>query len=263
MPPKRQVASSKGKISKAKEDEISLSTIKNNGGLSNLITEKDIINAQSKQQLIGFINELTTSKSDQVFDEYKKKVSEQLSNNAILIEQLNTELGRKQTMIDNLIEENLSLKRSFNGGLPSADSNQSFESPIRRKQQSNIINHNQLEKELEDIGTFLDLIELLTGIVLIDCFEQDSKYHFDIQQTSSNKTIEMNYRLIVDTSFKENIDIDYIPTFMESKNKNLVKLQSILPEYLCENLSFSLSTLGQFYSKVNKAINKKDIGTKK
>lgn len=120
-----------------------------------------------------------------------------------------------------------------------------------------MIKEDQLTKELEDIGTFLDLIELLTGVVLLNCFVQDSKYHFDIQQTSSNKQVEITYRLLVDTSFQESIDIEYIPLFMEEKPAKVKKLQSILPEYLCENLSFSLSTLGQFYSKVNKAINKK------
>jgi hypothetical protein len=284
MGPKKNATASRGKVTKpgTRSGSAAATTVKNGDAKTNttenatkpttssgvnIITEQDILEATSKQQLVEFVNEMTNTKKDQIFEEYKEKVTAQLKNSSSLIQQLNLDAVEKQQTIDRLLRENEQLKQEVNAANEAAevsktafpgsstDSNRSFELPIRRKQQSRFINEDQLQKELEDIGVFLDLIELLTGIQIVNYEEEKKQFHFDIQQTNSSKSANISYRLIIDKQFKQNAEINYIPTFMEESNAR--ELQAILPEYLCENLSFNLSTLGQFYGKMSKALNKK------
>ncbi|CQB90078.1 Chromosome segregation protein Csm1/Pcs1 [Chlamydia trachomatis] len=72
----------------------------------------------------------------------------------------------------------------------------------------------------------------------------------------------MHYQLVL--ASQPSPEINYIPTFLDALEgeevedyENAKILQKILPDYLCENLSFPFDTLAQFYGKVNRALNKK------
>ncbi|ODV79535.1 uncharacterized protein CANTADRAFT_25507 [Suhomyces tanzawaensis NRRL Y-17324] len=168
---------------------------------------------------------------------------------------------------------------------------QVYQSPIRKKKvkridgmdteesSSHLINQDQLSKELENIGFTLDMLELLTGLRITNFQEDGTRYYFDVKQTStssnsSTESIFINYRLVISKTFESTAEINYIPTFLEALEddfeqdeddsileidliRNANYLKRILPEYLCENLSFPYNTLSQFYGKVNRALNKR------
>lgn len=137
-----------------------------------------------------------------------------------------------------------------------------FASPIRKKA-SGRLNQDELAKERENICFTLDMIELLTGVKVINFENTSDEYIFDIKQSSSVKLgLTMHYQLVL--ASQPSPEINYIPTFLDALEgeevedyENAKILQKILPDYLCENLSFPFDTLAQFYGKVNRALNKK------
>jgi Uncharacterized conserved protein len=253
-----------------------------------IITEQDIIESSSSQDLVELINSLTNTKQDEIFTKYRTKVQQELDNDHSVIEELTKTLQEKQSRIDQL-ERELESKRG--------DVYDVYESPIRKKKNIdlstnlisrtisdlksgnlsvnisvsspsfkslpyNLISHDQLSKELENIGFTLDMVELLTGLRIINFQEDDASFYFDVKQ--SNSSIFINYRLIISKSFASTAEISYVPTFLEEMDgevdveevDNSRHLKAILPEYLCENLSFPYNTLGQFYGKVSRALSK-------
>lgn len=149
-----------------------------------------------------------------------------------------------------------------------------FQSPIRKKRKtdSNAISQHQMTKELENIGFTLDMLELLTGVRVLNFQEDDHRYYFDVKQLSGDHHI--NYRLVVSKTFETTAEIHYVPTFLEALEEgyepdpdesmvlseivaNAQHLKNLLPDYLCENLSFPYNTLAQFYGKVSRALGKR------
>ena len=53
----------------------------------------------------------------------------------------------------------------------------------------------------------------------------------------------------------ESDDIDVDDETMDSK-RNAKMLLDLLPDYFCDNLTFPYNTLSQFYTKMNRALNK-------
>ncbi|EAZ62977.1 CSM1-like protein [Scheffersomyces stipitis CBS 6054] len=251
-----------------------------------IITEQDIVSAENGQELIELINGLVNTKQDETFAKYKSKVQNQLNNDHQVIQELNADLLQRQETINGLLQEIKQLKNevrtysSSNSASMTVDGSLDeskefvYESPIRKKinkkikNSDTLISQDQLSKELENIGFTLDMLELLTGLRIVNFEEDESKYFFDVKQSGSNgqDEIYINYQLVISKSFATTAEINYIPTFLEAlenddedqeqvDNANLLK--EILPDYLCENLSFPYDTLSQFYSKVNRAVNKR------
>lgn len=103
----------------------------------------------------------------------------------------------------------------------------------------------------------------IDGVKVINFENTSDEYIFDIKQSSSVKLgLTMHYQLVL--ASQPSPEINYIPTFLDALEgeevedyENAKILQKILPDYLCENLSFPFDTLAQFYGKVNRALNKK------
>ena len=248
---------------------------------SSIITEHDIIQCNNNEDLIELINQLTNTEQDLIFNKYKTKQLEQLENDHYLIKQLQFELKQKELRIESLLQDIDELRANQQQQLAG-----SYESPIRKRQRNDqhIIKQDQFANELENIGFTLDMIELLTGIKVIHFEEDEFKLYFHIKQSSSSSTssstsslpnegVFINYQLILSKDTEGSLNssqINYIPSWLDYLNQeyysdeyefklieNSKYLKTILPEYLCENLSFPFNTLSQFYNKVSKAINKK------
>jgi len=247
------------------------------------ITEQDILSAQNNNDLMKIIHALTNTKQDEIFTNYKKKTELQLQQKNLLINDMQQELNNKQKIIDKLLEEkpgNDLLQTPMKK--PRANTQNMYVSPIRRKktakQEQEVINQDQLSKELETIGITLDMLELLTGLRIINYEEDDSKFHFDLKQTSTNGSgteLTIDYKLIISKEFTSTAEINYVPTFLNElgdndseaddidvdvhiidAKRNAKMLLNLLPDYFCDNLTFPYNTLSQFYTKMNRALNK-------
>ena len=247
------------------------------------ITEQDILSVQNNNDLMKIIHTLTNTKQDEIFTNYKKKSELQLQQKNQLINDMQQELNNKQKIIDKLLEEKpdnsllqTPMKKARN------EPQNMYVSPIRRKktakQEQEVINQDQLSKELETIGITLDMLELLTGLRIINYEEDDAKFHFDLKQTSTNGSgteLTIDYRLIISKEFTSTAEINYVPTFLNEledndseaddidvddetmgPKRNAKMLLDLLPDYFCDNLTFPYNTLSQFYTKMNRALNK-------
>ncbi|CAH2353193.1 hypothetical protein CLIB1423_09S04874 [[Candida] railenensis] len=250
-----------------------------------VITEKDIFNASSStQELVSLINTLTSTSQDKLFDDYRAKTQMQLDESYRIIEELNQEIAAKNEIIERLKVS--SSKSALNlDQTPSKQPQSSqnlYKSPIRRKKTTDVadlITQDQLSKELDTIGITLDMLELLTGLRITNYEEDDNKFYFDISQSStaessdekkkkngasappapaSGNSLTIVYRLVIAKEFDSTAEINYVPTFLKegSDDDHIERLKDILPEYFCDNLSFPYNTLSQFYTKINRALNK-------
>lgn len=242
-----------------------------------IVTEQDILAAHNNQQLVEFINSLTNTKQDQIFSKYQQKVQQQLDSDHELITSLSDQVSEKQTTIDHLLEEIRQLKAAASKpNLLYQPKDIIYESPIRKKKSPNgpahLIGQDDLSRELENIGFTLDMVELLTGVRVTNFHEDDDQFYFEIKQKSVSDLAFINYRLEISKSFEATAEISYVPTFLDALEKgykveddsdeihpieNARYLKSILPEYLCESLSFPYNTLAQFYGKISRALNKR------
>ncbi|KAK6461354.1 chromosome segregation protein Csm1/Pcs1-domain-containing protein [Scheffersomyces coipomensis] len=255
---------------------------------SSIISEEDVLESNRNHDLVEFINSLVNTKRDDLFTNYQAKAQSQIKNDHELIKQLNEEVSEKQSTIDKLLNEIEQLKLSENKPIPNPKLEQvvndvEYLSPIRSRKHKivDMIDQQSIKKEFEDIGFTLDMLELLTGLRIVNFTEDDDKYYFDVKQTTSNSSdvVYISYRLIVSKTFESTAEIEYIPTFLEDldseedeyadddddnvrlgANENARYLKKMLPDYLCENLSFPYNTLSQFYAKVNRALHKGSKG---
>lgn len=244
------------------------------------VTEKDILAAQNSNDLMKIIESLTNTNQDELFNRYKEKTEVQLQQNSLLINELQEELQNKQEIIDSLLQQkpgDVALETPMKAKNKPQNM---YVSPIRKKKTSNlepgVIHHDQLSKELETIGITLDMLELLTGVRIINYEEDESKFHFDVKQTSTNgdnTELSIEYRLIIAKEFTSTAEINYVPTFLKDINdsysddidvdddssdpkSNPKLLMQLLPDYFCDSLTFPYNTLSQFYTKMNRALNK-------
>ncbi|EMG49204.1 hypothetical protein SBY92_000560 [Candida maltosa Xu316] len=219
---------------------------------STIVSQQEILNCDS-EQLIDLINNSINTKQDELFSKYQAKVETLLEENHRLIESLQLELQEKNDKIESLSEQIMARQR---------ESAMEFASPIR-KRKTGRLNQDELAQEREHISFTLDMIELLTGVKVINFENNSTEYVFDIRQTSStNQGLTMNYQLVLPS--EKNPQISYVPTFLdaldgeeEEEIANAKALKKKLSDFLCENLTFPFDALAQFYAKVNKDLNKK------
>lgn len=246
-----------------------------------LLEESDVLKIQNNEELIDLINRLTNSTQDELFNDYKRKTEQQLKQSEQLVQEMNEELDRRQKIIDDLQRKSATKPTA---GTPVKDNRDKTEdirymSPIRRKTDpklgiDNRISKGELAKELENIGITLDMLELLTGLRIINYEEDENLFHFDIRQSSTRGTgdeITILYKLIIAKDFSDSAEINYVPTFLDALDEsedsmevdefktreNAELLIKILPDYFCDKLTFPYNTLSQFYTKMNRSLTKR------
>lgn len=247
------------------------------------ITEADILAANSPAKLTSLINSLVSTEQDDLFERYRQTTRLQLSNDSRLIAELRSELSVKQSTIDTLLSQIQKLQESIDDPagtiLPVNSTPQKgrkldmYQSPIRKKSSSLMVHQDDMENELKTIGITLDMLELLTGVRMINYEEDKERFYFDVKQTSTNMehdvdSVSVEYKLVIKRKFEQAAEVTYVPAFLrnlktvlkdpeqELKNQDAARVAKHLPDYLQENLIFPYNTLLQFYTKMNKALNK-------
>lgn len=232
------------------------------------VTEQDVVKAASSNDILSYLNKLVGSEAEANLNEYKRTAQLQMENDASLIRQLQTELQRKQELIDTLTKQVLRLQSNGNGLRESHATPQRrlagemYQLPIRTSSSSTMVSLEDLALELKTIGVTLDMLELLTGVRITNYEEDAEKFHFDVKQSSTNSeddssTVTVEYKLVIKKQFEQSADVNYVPTFLKKVPASLKnRLKQNLPDYLQENLVFPYNTLSQFYAKMNRALNK-------
>lgn len=282
MPPKRKTSGPK----KGSPPSLLLHTIMQTEpkpdarGGSGTITEDDILSAVSPQEVVKLINTLTCTSQDQLFTKFRTKAEAQIEHDQLLIRDLTKQLDKAQQELINKQEEiellEIKLQSAASTNTPVKQTlQQKYVSPIRRKtgqklDENDGLSADQLSRELELIGITLDILELLTGLRIINYEEDASSFYFDITQSSTSAVeddddnrLTVNYRLIIRKDTAHAADISYVPTFLDdidagnaAAKQRTRHLTNILPEYFCDNLMFPYNTLAQFYAKMGRALNK-------
>ncbi|KAI5957379.1 CSM1 [Candida jiufengensis] len=241
MPPKRNIKSNNIPNRRSK----STSTSSNSFSSTDLDVSyftKDTINDTNINNIIDIINENVHTKADTILTKYRDINDQLRENDHLLIQQLQEENEKLKEKIEDLGYIN------------------EYKSPIKKY----IIKDSDFEKERENISFSFDLLELMTGVKIINYEENNNEIQCDIIQSSNDKSIWIEYQLIINKL--DTKQINYIPKFLhddqeqqqnETNKLNLKKLNKILPDYLMEYLSFPGESLAQFYNKVNKALNQK------
>lgn len=233
------------------------------------ITENDVIQATNTKDLLGYITTLVGSDASAHLDEYKRTAQLQMDNDSSLIRQLKADLQRKQELIDTLTRQVLRLQ---DNGRAVQDAHatpqkklagEMYQLPIRTSSASTLmISLEDLALEMKTIGVTLDMLELLTGVRIVNYEEDEEKFHFDVKQSSTNgeddpSTITVEYKLVIKKQFELSADVNYVPTFLKKVPSSVKKrLKQHLPDYLQDSLVFPYNTLSQFYAKMNRALNK-------
>lgn len=226
------------------------------------IKAEDILRA-GNDDILKFINTLVNTSQHEAIEKYKQTCKLQMANDAKLISQLQAELETKQKSIDTLAFQ-LQRYQNFPATPQKRQTAELYQLPIRNGSSSSslMIHHDELAQELKTIGITLDMLELLTGVRIINYEEDREKFYFDVKQSSTNtdndnEAITVEYRLVIKKDFEESADVNYVPVFLsEADNESTERLISHLPDYLRDNLIFPYNTLSQFYAKMNKALNK-------
>lgn len=232
------------------------------------LSEEDILSAQSNEDLIHIIKRLTSSSQDEIFSKYKEKMAQMIRQHERQMQEMRDELKNKQQVIDYLVKQK---------GGQSADregfDRKTYVSPLRQKHDAGaeqLMNLELLSREMDNIGTTLDMLELLTGLRIINFKEDEFSFHFDVKQSSTtgnSDELSIEYQLVIAKEVKATAEINYIPTFLEtmsnerasssgSSESDLKLLVDSLPDYFCDNLTFPYNSLSLFYAKMNRSLNK-------
>ncbi|CAH6718953.1 hypothetical protein CLIB1444_01S18184 [[Candida] jaroonii] len=218
----------------------------------NRITETEILKS-SNEELIDIINDLTNTHQDEIFQQYKTTNEQRVASLEQQIDDLKTQLQQKDDLIDSLRDNNV-----LPSSRPNSTSDNLYISPIRKnkKVQDEVIHEDEVQKEFTTIGIVIEMFELLTSIKITDCSEDDDKLYFDILQSSISDKYEkltIEYRIIIMKKLTVS-EVEYIPLFMTHENNE--KIIEILPDYLCDKLTFPHHSLSQFCSKITRALNR-------
>ncbi|KOH00732.1 Csm1p [Saccharomyces eubayanus] len=121
----------------------------------------------------------------------------------------------------------------------------------------------QVSQHTENSEIIKDLYEYLCNVRVHKTYEDDSGLWFDISQGTHTEGAAaddysiMDYKLGFVKGQAQITEVIYAPVLKQRSTEELYSLQSKLPEYLFETLSFPLSSLNQFYNKIAKCLNKK------
>lgn len=112
----------------------------------------------------------------------------------------------------------------------------------------------QREHKQEELDLCKDLFEHLCGIRVHKFYEDDNGLWFDTSQGSQSGI--MDYKLGFVKGDGDKTEVVYIPLLKQRTAEELKKLQSQLPNYMFDTLSFPLTSLHQFYNKLSKCLSK-------
>ena len=198
--------------------------------------------AKDLPKLTSVLNDLKTTRADQIFNEFKASAEIRFKTSDDLISSLtsrNKQLQQEVTLLKERLDQ---LESGTTQGLNEEA---------------------QYENEL-----ILDMIEQIVGLRLHRVEETDDALSFDCSQSGKNGSEYylnhlylwintdnifqvLDYKLTI--SKEDSSDLIYTP--MNSENESS-KLSKFLPEYFFDNLTFPLDTLQQFYQKIHRGLNK-------
>lgn len=111
------------------------------------------------------------------------------------------------------------------------------------------------DKALEEIEIVRDLFEHLCGVRVHKQYEDDTGLWFDTSQGSKHGV--MDYKLgFVRSAETLDTEVIYIPLLKRRSTDELKELQTQLPGYMFDTLSFPLKSLNQFYNKLSRSLSK-------
>ncbi|KAG7881262.1 hypothetical protein KL938_003392 [Ogataea parapolymorpha] len=231
--------------------------------VSQLVQRKDL------KTLTSILNDLTTSKTERMFQEYKKLSERKQQTSETLINNLTKENQKLRTSIKSLqvnkqnSKETDLLKRQIES-LKRENTRLSSEiESLSAKRGSNQSQIDNAVAELDLMGTKLEITELLTGLTCQEYIEDSENMIFKMKQ--QGETCFLIYQLLISKTGAG--EIVYIPILKHEESQsgserkewteNLNKLEKVLPDYLLDNLTFPSNTLYNFYNKLGRSLNKK------
>lgn len=183
---------------------------------------------KSLPKLSSIIDDLRSTKQDQIFDKYRSSMDLQLHAAKELISSLTI---KNNQLEQELIDTKVLLAEETKPETPSKQANQYNEQDF-------------IENEL-----ILDMMEQVVGLRIHKVEDTEDALFFNCSQSGKNGVLD--YRL---TILKEDSsEIIYSP--LQSK-ESTEELTSYLPEYFFDDLTFPLDTLQQFYHKIYRGLNK-------
>lgn len=233
----------------------------------NKISEQEILTANSSGDLVNLINQLTSTSQDEMFNSYKLKTKMKLQQDEDTIVRLEQEIKEKEQLIQTLrSNKSSSNSNTFDDSandMPNSNNGKKelFISPIRKRKNvdEEVITREDINQEFDTMGAILDMVQLLTGMRVINYEEDNSQFYFDVVQNNTNdkgQRIEIDYKIIIIKKYSSATEVNYIPTFISNGSPDKELLLQNLPDYFCNNLTFPYNTLSQFYGKMNKALNR-------
>ncbi|KAG7845240.1 hypothetical protein KL941_003085 [Ogataea angusta] len=231
--------------------------------VSQLVQRKDL------KTLTSIFNDLATSKTEKMFQDYKKlserkhQASETLINNLTKENQKlrsslkSLQVGKQNSKETELMKRQIETLKRENTRLSSE-----IES-LSAKRGSNKSEIDNAVAELDLMGTKLEIAELLTGLTCQQYIEDSENMIFKMKQ--QGETCYLIYQLLISKTGAG--EIVYIPILKHEESQsgsdreewteNLNKLEKVLPDYLLDNLTFPSNTLYNFYNKLGRSLNKK------
>lgn len=239
------------------------------GALADLLAvEVQIINAETPLELARLAKSLTATTQDAVFKEYRATVQRQRALEHKIIEDLRAQLAAKEQVLEALVAQ---MDRPESSTPRRQAAPELYELPIRKPSSAgSMIHRDDLADELKTILFTFDMLELLTGVRIVNYENDKDKFYFDVKQASTQgddaEQLAVEYRLVIRRKLEKLAEVTYIPTFLklprakdaeqEARASDAQRVRAHLPDYLRENLKFPYNTLLQFYGKVGKALNK-------
>ncbi|GMG32293.1 unnamed protein product [Ambrosiozyma monospora] len=217
------------------------------------------------KSLKHLLKEATDNNIAKLFKDYKK-VAERKAHAA-------------DSLITNLTKENINLKNTLNVMQIENESKLELDSlkhqveklkrekkrlyeenqELKQEMKRSIKNVEEAVNRIDLSNTKLEILEILTRSSCSHFEENEDSLTFSLKQVGD--TARLHYQLIVSKSGKS--DIVYIPllqkpdNYEDDWNENVKLLKKLLPDYFLDNLSFPSSTLGNFYTKMLRCLNRK------
>lgn len=179
--------------------------------------------AKDIPRLTSIIDDLKTTRADQIFKEYKASTEVRLKTSDDLISTLS---AKNNALAMEVQELKVRLRDSEHQQVPMADEEEQYQ--------------NQL---------ILDMIEQIVGLRIHRAEETDNALSFDCSQSGKNGILD--YKLTIPK--EDSSEIIYTPM---NSAEEVPQLKTCLPDYFFDNLTFPLDTLQQFYHKIYRGLNK-------
>lgn len=171
-------------------------------------------------------------------EEYKASVAAQMQASELLVARL--------------VHENALLtQEASTRSAEVASLTQELETLKKREQKLQL----QCDKGVEETDVVKDLFEHLCGVRVHKSYEDETGLWFDTSQGS--RAGVMDYKLGFVKGEGDATEVVYVPLLKQRSAAELAVLQGQLPSYMFDTLSFPLKSLGQFYNKMSKCLNKR------